>query len=189
MVVARRAASAQPGIEVAMIERRAIAGLLCAFLSVSAVATAQGDGPEAFGRLKSLAGEWQGDYEWTGARTGRGSMTVSYTITGYGSALIENISSDGTLSMTSVYHLDGSDLRMTHFCGAKNQPRLKAKRVDLTQGVVDFDFVDITNALSPDAPHVHGVEIRLIDSTHTTLTFLFQSGGHESREHIVLKRL
>jgi hypothetical protein len=78
---------------------------------------------------------------------------------------------------------------MTHFCGAKNQPRLKAKRVDLAHGVIDFDFVDITNAPSLDAPHVHGVEIRLIDATHMTLTFLFQSGGRESRERIALERL
>jgi hypothetical protein len=172
-----------------MIDQRAIAAFLCAFLSLSRVATAQDAGAAAFDRLKSLAGEWQGDYEWTGARTDRGSMTISYSVTGYGSALIENISSDGTLSMTSVYHLDGSDLRMTHFCGVKNQPRLKAKRVDLAQGVIDFDFVDITNAPSLDAPHVHGVEIRLIDASHMTLTFLFESAGRESREHIALKRL
>jgi len=172
-----------------MIDQRAIAAFLCAVLSLPAVATAQDDGASAFGRLKSLSGEWHGDYEWTGARTDRGSMNISYTLTGYGSALIENISSEGTLSMTSVYHLDGNDLRMTHFCGAKNQPRLKAKRVDLAHGVIDFDFVDITNAPSLDAPHVHGVEIRLIDATHMTLTFLFQSGGRESRERIALERL
>ena len=90
--------------------------------------------------------------------------------------------------MTSVYHLDGSDLRMTHFCGAQNQPRLKAKRIDLDHKALDFDFVDITNLKSPEAPHVHGLEIRLIDPNHITVTFLFRTGGTESRERLELNR-
>jgi hypothetical protein len=36
---------------------------------------------------------------------------------------------------------------------------------------------------------VHGLELRLIDSNHITVTFLFQSGGKESRERIALKRV
>ena len=91
--------------------------------------------------------------------------------------------------MTSVYHLDGADLRMTHFCAAQNQPRLKAQRVDLVHGNIDFGFVDVTNLRSADAAHVHGLEMRLIDSNHITLTFLFQSAGKESRERIVLKHV
>jgi hypothetical protein len=91
--------------------------------------------------------------------------------------------------MTSVYHLDGTDLRLTHFCAAQNQPRLKAKRIDLDHGLIDFDFVDITNLRGPDAPHVHGLEIRFIDSDHITVTFLFQGGGKESREQVSLQRV
>jgi hypothetical protein len=90
--------------------------------------------------------------------------------------------------MTSVYHLDAADLRMTHFCGAQNQPRLKARQIDLAKGIIDFDFVDITNLRGPDAPHVYGLEMRLTDPDHLTLTFLFQSGDKESREQINLKR-
>jgi len=91
--------------------------------------------------------------------------------------------------MTSVYHLDGNDLRLTHFCGAQNQPRLKAERIDLDNKAIDFSFVDITNLHSPDAPHVHGLEIHLIDPNHITVTFLFRSGSKESRERIALKRI
>ena len=91
--------------------------------------------------------------------------------------------------MTSVYHLDADNLRATHFCGAQNQPRLKAQRIDLDHGIIDFGFVDITNLRSPDAPHVHGLEIRLIDSNHIIVTFLFQSGGKESHEQISLQRV
>jgi len=52
--------------------------------------------------------------------------------------------------MTSAYHLDKEDLRMTHYCAAGNQPRLKAGSIDLSKNLFRFDFVDITNLASPD---------------------------------------
>ena len=160
----------------------------CAAATVSALATEQTESSKALGQIKALIGNWSGTFQWTGGRTDSGSMTASYYVTGNGSAVVENLLSDRTPVMTSVYHLDGGDLRMTHFCGAQNQPRLKARRVDLDHGAIDFEFVDATNLRSPDAPHVHGLEIRLIDANHVTLTFLFQSGSDESREEINLKR-
>jgi len=143
----------------------------------------------ALAQLRSLAGEWEGSLEWTGARTGIGKMNATYYATGNGSAVVENLAVDGVPSMTSVYHLDGADLRMTHFCGAQNQPRLKARQIDVAKGILDFDFVDATNLASPDAPHVYGLEMRLLGADHITLTFLFEGGGKRSREFIDLKRL
>ena len=170
--------------------RRALLILALFCLSyASLVESSENAGSAALAKLRALAGEWEGTFEWTGARTGSGTMHVSYSLTGYGSAVVENLSSGGDPSMTTVYHLDGADLRMTHFCGAQNQPRLKASRIDLADGVVDFSFVDITNLKSPDAPHVYGAELRFIDADHITLTFLFESGAQKSRERIVLKRL
>ena len=146
-------------------------------------------GPSALSQLKTLAGNWEGVFEWTGARSGNGAMKATYYTTGNGSALVENLIMENAPVMTSVYHLDGADLRMTHFCGAQNQPRLKARQIDLPKGIIDFDFVDITNLRAPDAPHVRGLEMRLIDPNHLTITFLFQSGAKESREKIALKRV
>lgn len=159
-------------------------------LALACVSQAQDDSAAtAFGKLKSLVGDWEGTYEWTGARIAPGSMKAAYYVTGNGSALVENLIMEGVPSMTSVYHLDGADLRMTHYCAAQNQPRLKAERTDLAHGAIDFGFVDVTNLRSADAAHVHGLELRLIDSNHITVTFLFQSGGKESRERIALKRI
>jgi hypothetical protein len=147
------------------------------------------NGATMFAQLKSLAGDWKGTFEWSGARTGTGAMNASYYLTGSGSALVENLISDGAPVMTSVYHLDGPSLRMTHYCAAQNQPRLKAERINSAQGTIEFGFVDITNLKSADAPHVHGLELRLMDPNHITVTFLFQGGGKESRERIALDRV
>jgi hypothetical protein len=166
---------------------RKIAFVIC--LTVARFCQAgDSDAAKALEQLKSLAGSWEGTATWTGSRTGSYPLNATYYVTGNGSALVENLIAEKTPTMTSVYHLDGNDLRMTHFCGAQNQPRLKAKRIDLDHKAFDFDFVDITNLKSPDAPHVHGLELRLIDPTHINVAFLFQSGGKESREQIALKR-
>jgi hypothetical protein len=159
------------------------------FALISVVRSEDNNGATMFAQLKSLAGDWKGTFEWTGARTGTGAMNASYYLTGGGSALVENLISDGAPVMTSVYHLDGPALRMTHYCAAQNQPRLKAARIDSAQGAIDFGFVDITNLKSADAPHVHRLELRLVDPNHITVTFLFQSGGKESRERIALDRV
>ena len=140
-------------------------------------------------QLRALAGEWEGSFEWSGTRRETGSMNATYSLTGNGSAVVENLVMGGASAMTSVYHLDGTDLRMTHFCAAQNQPRLKARTIDLARGAVDFAFVDATNLRSPSAAHVQGVEIRLVDADHITLTFLFEGGGQKSRERITLRRL
>jgi hypothetical protein len=145
-------------------------------------------GAAAFAQIRALAGEWTGSFEWTGGRTDKGIMNATYYVTGNGSAMVENLTVDGVPSMTSVYHLDGADLRMTHYCGAKNQPRLKASRIDAARGILDFSFVDATNLTSPDAPHVYGLETRFLTTDHITLTFLFEAGGKRSKERIDLKR-
>jgi hypothetical protein len=156
--------------------------------TLAALSAEQTESSKALDQIKALIGNWSGTFQWTGGRHDTGSMNATYYLTGNGSAVVENLMNESTPVMTSVYHLDGRDLRMTHFCGAQNQPRLKARRIDLDRGAIDFEFLDATNLRSPDAPHVHGLEIRLIDANHLTLTFLFQSGSVESREEINLKR-
>jgi len=79
-------------------------------------------------------------------------MNARYYLTGNGSAVVESLIVDTVPVMTTVYHTDGPDFRLTHFCGAQNQPRLKASRIDEEQGVMEFSFVDITNLRRPNAP-------------------------------------
>jgi hypothetical protein len=156
--------------------------------TISALSAEQTESSKALSQIKALIGNWSGTFQWSGGRHDSGSMNATYYLTGNGSAVVENLMNESTPVMTSVYHLDGPDLRLTHFCGAQNQPRLKARHIDLGHGAIDFEFVDATNLRSPDAPHVHGLEIRLVDADHLILTFLFQSGSVESREEINLKR-
>jgi hypothetical protein len=165
------------------------AAALCVAMVSAPLPGASPDGNAAwFGRIKSLQGSWEGPYQWSGARTDSGRMQVRYSTTGKGSAIVENLIVEGEAVMTTVYHLDNGALRMTHYCGAGNQPRLKAEGADSSADTVRFSFVDATNLASPAAPHVNGFEIRSIDADHVVLTFTFTSEKGVSYEKIDLRR-
>jgi hypothetical protein len=140
-------------------------------------------------RLRGLAGTWEGTFEWTGARTGSGTARAVYSTAGARSTVVENLFMNGQAepSMTTAYHLDGADLRMTHYCAAQNQPRLKATELDEKGGVVHFSFIDATN-LQDHPAHVVGFEIRFVSENELVLRFTFDSKGAKSVEHIALKR-
>src|SRR5580693_3952604 len=149
----------------------------------------EGGSAAALTRLRGLAGEWEGSFEWTGARTATGRISATYSETGNGSAVVENLAVDGVPSMTSVYHLDSGDLRMTHYCAAQNQPRLKARQIDIAKGILDFEFLDATNLRSPDSPHVSGLELRLLNAHPITFSLPSEACGKASQAATHLKRV
>jgi hypothetical protein len=153
------------------------------------VEAAQSAADQVFDRLKKLAGEWEGTFEWSQGRTASGTLKAVYHVTGNGSALVEDLIMDGVPMMTSVYHLDGLDLRMTHYCAAKNQPRLKAVNISPSATAIDFGFVDVTNADASKTGYVNAFRIELSDTNEIKLRFTFGGGsGTGPIENIVLKR-
>jgi hypothetical protein len=65
--------------------------------------------------------------------------------------------------MMSVYHLDGEDLRMTHYCAAGNQPRVKLDRAHSTPQQLIFVFDGGTNLDPEKDMHIHGVKITFLE--------------------------
>ncbi len=159
------------------------------FLSAASPVAPANPGDHFFQKIKALAGQWQGVVQWTGARTDSGEMQASYFVTSHGNSVVENLGDEKDPSMTTVYHRDGAHLRMTHFCGVGNQPRLKASEFDEKKNIIRFSFVDATNMASPDAPHVDGFEMRFRDKDHITLIFTFKGAGKASYETITLQRV
>jgi len=141
-----------------------------------------------FDRMSGLVGDWDGTLQWSGARTASGTLSATYSLTGSGSALIETLIMGGTPSMTTVYHLDGTDLRMTHYCGARNQPRLKASRIDVEGGAADFAFVDVTNVGPKNPGYVRSFELRMPAPDELRLKFVFGQGEKQAVEDISLHR-
>jgi hypothetical protein len=176
-----------------MLRAVGLAGVVCLLGSAYATDAPAPDaaGPRMFERMRGLAGSWEGTFEWSGGRTGAGKLRATYYVTGNGSALVEDLlmGEGDAPSMTTVYHLDGPELRMTHFCAAQNQPRLKATQIDVAAGAVDFAFVDVTNA-SVSPAYVDGFSIRILDADDLNLKFEFLGkSGKKAVETIVLKRV
>jgi len=170
-----------------MTRTRQIPVVIGLFLLASVGRTAETPAPAgtALDWLRSMTGTWKAHAQWTGGRTESYDMTAVYSVTGNGTAVVEDLGKDGVTSMTSVYHQDGTDLRMTHYCGVGNQPRLKATSIDTSTKSVRFEMTDITGR---QGPHVGAVALRFIDHDHATLAFTFVGGKTPSIETIDLTR-
>ena len=155
---------------------------VAACIGMSGILLADTQASTAFEKLRALNGDWQGTVAWTGQQPS--DISAHYYITGNGSAVVEDLSN----GMSSVYHLDGTDLRMTHYCAARNQPRLKATAFGPDSSGITFSFVDITNLSSPTAGHVQGLDMKFLAADHITIQFHFVSDGKIKDELLDLKR-
>jgi hypothetical protein len=102
-------------------------------------------------------------------------------------SVTEELMMDGKPYMTSVYHLDGTDLRVTHFC-VESQPRLKADRLDAAAGTAHFALVDVTNA-GPKSGYVEEISLTNPDPKSLRIEFVFKGNGPRSVETLDLKRV
>jgi hypothetical protein len=113
----------------------------------------------AFARLKTLAGTWRNDVSEHAKGHDVPESKVIYRLTGAGSALIETDFPGSDHEMVSVYHLDGDDLRLTHYCAMGNQPRLKLDRANSTPDKFVFIFDGGSNLDPAKDIHIHGTTI------------------------------
>jgi hypothetical protein len=144
-----------------------------------------GSGAAALERLKALAGDW---VEVEPKMGPAGSVVESYRVTGAGSAVVSTLGPGTPHEMVSVYHRDGNDLVMTHYCAAQNQPRLRTKTV--TGNVIAMEFDGGTNVDPAKDVHIHAVKIELLGPDEMRETWIGWKGGKPEEQTLVfhLKR-
>jgi hypothetical protein len=138
------------------------------------------DAKTAFERIKTLA-----DTAWKCEVTGMhkdeekhpSASSVTYKVTGAGSALVETQFPGTDHEMVSMYHLDGDDLRMTHYCAMGNQPRVKLDRAKSTPKHLIFVFDGGTNLNPEKDMHIHGLVITFHDDGKVTSAWEGYQGG------------
>ena len=131
-----------------------------------------GSGPprdfsEAFEALKGLVGTWEAEGK-------KRTVRFRYHLTGNGSAVVETVYGDDLSNtiMSTVYHLDGERLMLTHYCGAGNQPRIQASVYDPRMRLLRFErFLDVTNLSAAEAYYTRYVEIDMEDPDHLRVRF------------------
>jgi len=88
-----------------------------------------------------------------------------------------------------VYHQDGKDLVLTHYCMLHNQPRMRAK-LNGESNKLEFKFEGCTNLKSEKAPHMHDLTIEFVDKDHIKATWsLYKDGKLDMKTMLDLKRL
>jgi hypothetical protein len=160
--------------------------LACLLLGVPAIAggTEPPDASAAFARLERLAGRWQ-------AKSSKGwSDEVTYEVVARGSAVVQRtaFADHPAETMYTVYHLDGDRLLLTHYCEARNQPRLVL--VEAGDDRLAFDFLDATNLPSRDHGHMDRAVFTFLDDDHFSSRWTwFQDGRERWLEEITYRRL
>jgi hypothetical protein len=154
--------------------------LLLSLLALSAGAPlppAAQDARAAFERIKALDGDWDtfSSRGWAGE--------VTYRVIARGSAVLavsrfEEAHPGET--MATVYHLDGDRLMLTHYCVARNQPRLIATAIGGGGSSITFTFRDATNLPSRDRGHMDSVVYRFETPDRFHSRWSFSTGGKES---------
>jgi hypothetical protein len=130
---------------------------------------------EAFEKLKtSLQGDWEGKSTkgWT--------ERISYRAIAGGSVLMEvSYGAHPNDWMATMYHMDGDRLMLTHYCAAKNQPRLAATEFSDDLGTLTFTFVEGTNIPTRNKGHMDKVLIKLTDKDHFSSRWTWYQDGKE----------
>ena len=124
-----------------------------------------------FAKLKSLVGSWKG-------KTQDGTdLHVTYRLVAADSVIEEHLS---VADMVTMYHLDGDQLMLTHYCAGHNQPRMRARPFKEDDQTLRFDFFDATSLPNPSASHMHNVSFTFQDAEHITAEWTNYDGGKES---------
>ena len=153
----------------------AIALLLAAASTPPPSSAVHGDAARAYERFKALEGSW------TGTSTKGWTDQVTFKTIAAGSAVLEtSFDAHPGETMLTVFVLDGDRLLLTHYCVAKNQPRLAATAFEDGGRTVTFTFLDATNLPSRNRGHMDKATFRFVDDDHFTTRWTWYQDGKES---------
>ena len=130
---------------------------------------------KAFEHLKNLSGDWEGKSTkgWT--------ERISYRVIAGGSCLMDlSYGAHPNEWMASMIHMDGDRLMLTHYCVAKNQPRLVATEIADDLSSISFTYLDATNLPSRDKGHMDKCLIRFDGKDKFFSRWTWYQDGKES---------
>jgi len=145
-------------------------GVAFVVIASAALAGDKTKSAEAFDRLTSLKGEWNGQID--GVNT-----TLIYTLTANGSALMEQCRPEKGPEMITMFTVDGDHLIATHYCSARNQPQMATSPITDARKPLEFSLVRVTGLQSPDDFHNTGLTVIQEDNDHLTQEWSYQHRG------------
>lgn len=137
----------------------------------------------AFETIKSLAGNWEGTYG-----DGKGKSLMNFRVVSNGSAVVLTMDEATKGEMITVFHPDGKGLIATHYCSARNQPRMKMV-ASHTPNIVQFEFMDISNLPDSKIGHMRGLTLTILDPNHHIQEWTFVENGKQETGKFDVRRV
>jgi opacity protein-like surface antigen len=160
-----------------MKKRALLAAVLAVTLTSAAWAGDKVDPMAAFEKMKTLAGDWNGQGP-------QGMATpVSYKVSANGNVVMETLFAGTSHEMITMYHLAGNDLVATHYCAGGNQPHLKLDAEKSTANELVFAFDGGTNIDASTKGYMHGARIAFTPDGHVDSQWEVYSEGKQAGAH------
>jgi hypothetical protein len=141
---------------------------------------------QLFERMKKLAGKWEGHStkgweNWSDISViARGSVVMSRS----------EFKDEKDLGMSTMIHMDGAKLKLTHYCMAGNQPTLVATSVTPDGKSVTFEFSGATDLPTRDHGHMDKVVYTFESENRFTSQWTwYQDGNEQWLEKIEYQRI
>ncbi len=167
--------------------------LRLAFLLLAVLATAQvlpvtaGEltAEDVFGKLKAMEGSWRAEAAEAlegeaGGEEPTEPGTHDFRASANGTVVMEVMSPGTPHEMINMYHMDGEDLVLTHYCAGGNQPIMRLDRKGLADGRIEFDFVGGTNLDPAVDMHIHSTTFEFGEDGSMASTWVGWAGGEPS---------
>lgn len=125
-----------------------------------------------FAAVAGLAGTW----EVTGDG---GGGTTEIRVTSMGSAVRELMFAGSEFEMTNLYTLDGNALHLTHYCGAGNQPHMRATKLEGNR--LEFAPAGVSDLEAANEMYMGQMTLVFVDADHIEQHWKgFGEGAHDT---------
>ena len=154
-------------------------------VAVTPIHATESDAQAMLDTLKSLEGTWQGTAEGTGTdelpeNEEPPRPIHEFRVSAAGTVVMETMNPGTDHEMINMYHLDGDELMLTHYCAGGNQPSMRLVSDRSTPEKMVFDFAGGTNLDPAVDGHIHAAEITMVDSDHVISEWIGYQNGAEA---------
>jgi hypothetical protein len=155
--------------------------ILLACAGMAAAAEQDGTARAALDRLKALEGTWHGSASGgEGEGEGEQQVTHVFEVSAAGTVVMETMNPGSPdHEMINMYHLDGEDLVLTHYCAGGNQPTMRLVQPLAADNEMKFDFTGGTNFDPAKDGHIHAGRLVMVDADTLESSWTGYQGGEE----------
>lgn len=153
-------------------------------IAISLSAQQTNHATDAFQKLQSLKGNWQGKDEQGNEVKSNFKVMISNTV------VMETLDASGMEEMLTLYSVDGNGISLLHYCPTNNQPHMRAIPPSRDVKELIFSFLDASNLPSIAVGHEHKMILDFDDKDQITERWTWQRNGKDTEMiyHLVRKR-